>query len=201
MALTSTRLLVLGAVRGSGPIHGYDVRRKLLSWEVDKWANVAPGSIYNALRTLTREGLLEIVGTGRQGARPERTTYQFTADGEKEFQQLLRDHVWHSRLPHHPLLVGLAFFRLLPREEFLRALTNRADELQAETEFLRSKLAMVSGGENPASCEVVPFHVAESLRLVAALTKAEATWTRDIADRVRAGDFDDAWHPSALPVP
>ena len=57
--MSSTRLLVLGAVRIFQPIHGYDVRRELLSWRVDKWANVAPGSIYNALKTLTKEKFLK----------------------------------------------------------------------------------------------------------------------------------------------
>ena len=53
--MSSTRLLVLGVVRIFQPVHGYDVRRELLSWRVDQWANVAPGSIYNALKTLTKE--------------------------------------------------------------------------------------------------------------------------------------------------
>ena len=43
--MASTRLLVLGVVRIFQPVHGYDVRRELLSWRVDQWANVAPGSI------------------------------------------------------------------------------------------------------------------------------------------------------------
>ena len=43
--MSSTRLLVLGVVRIFQPVHGYDVRRELLSWRVDQWANVAPGSI------------------------------------------------------------------------------------------------------------------------------------------------------------
>jgi DNA-binding PadR family transcriptional regulator len=31
-------------------VHGYDVRRMLLSWRADQWASVNPGSIYHALR-------------------------------------------------------------------------------------------------------------------------------------------------------
>lgn len=89
MAQTSTRLLVLGAVRESGPVHGYNLRRQLLSIGANEWANVTPGSIYNALKTLVRESLLEVVGTDRQGARPERTMYRLTGEGEKAFQRLL----------------------------------------------------------------------------------------------------------------
>ena len=57
--MSTTRLLVLGAVRIFQPAHGYLVRRELVTWHVDDWANLNPGSIYNALRTLARDGLLE----------------------------------------------------------------------------------------------------------------------------------------------
>ena len=68
-------MLVLGVVRTFQPVHGYDVRRELVSWHAEEWAQVAPGSIYNALKSLTRDGLLEMVGTDQVGGRPERTTY------------------------------------------------------------------------------------------------------------------------------
>ncbi|OLB73567.1 MAG: hypothetical protein AUI14_25850 [Actinobacteria bacterium 13_2_20CM_2_71_6] len=35
-------MLILGVVRLFQPVHGYDVRRELLSWHADEWANVAP---------------------------------------------------------------------------------------------------------------------------------------------------------------
>ena len=74
-AVSTTRMMILGLVRWMQPVHGYDVRRELLSWSADKWANVQPGSIYHALRKLTEEGLLEAVATEQVGARPARTTY------------------------------------------------------------------------------------------------------------------------------
>ena len=49
--MSATRLLVLGAVRIFQPAHGYLVRRELLSWDVENWAAINPGSIYNMLRT------------------------------------------------------------------------------------------------------------------------------------------------------
>src|SRR5258708_14854682 len=166
MAPTSTRLLVLGAISRSGPVHGYDLRQQLLGWGADEWANVAPGSIYNALRTLVREGLLEIVGTDRQGARPERTVYRLTADGEKELGLLLRENLWRSRLPNHPLLVGLAFFPLYPRDELADALVERARALQEQISYCRSELFKIVEGQGDPSCGGAPQHVAQSYRLI-----------------------------------
>ena len=81
---STTRLLVLGVVRIFQPVHGYEVRRELVTWRAQEWASVKPGSIYNALKTLTRDGFLEVVGTDQVGGRPERTTYEITDAGRHQ---------------------------------------------------------------------------------------------------------------------
>jgi DNA-binding PadR family transcriptional regulator len=80
--MSSTRLLVLGAVRIFQPVHGYLVRRELVSWQVDQWAHLNPGSVYGALRSLARDGYLEEVATEQGAAGAARTTYRVTPDGE-----------------------------------------------------------------------------------------------------------------------
>jgi DNA-binding PadR family transcriptional regulator len=193
MARTSTRLLVLGAVRETGPVHGYDLRRELLSWGAEEWANVTPGSVYNALKTLVREGMLEVVGTDRQGARPERTTYRITEDGEEDLWQLLRENLWQSGLPNHPLLAGLAFLPLFPRDELAEAMRHRADKLRAQATQRRSEARMIATS-NDASPGDIPPHVAESFRLTAALLEGEAAWASDLAERLERGDLDRLWN-------
>ena len=64
-------------------MHGYDVRRELLSWRADQWGNLAPGSVYSQIKTLERDGLIEVVSTQQEGSRPERTAYKLTGEGEK----------------------------------------------------------------------------------------------------------------------
>jgi DNA-binding PadR family transcriptional regulator len=77
-----TRLLVLGAVRIFQPTHGYFVRRELASWQVEEWAHLNPGSVYNALRGLTKEGLLaEEPETARSTARKHRRTRSYASAG------------------------------------------------------------------------------------------------------------------------
>lgn len=43
MSALTTRILVLGVVRIFGPANGYQLRRELLSWEVERWAHLNPG--------------------------------------------------------------------------------------------------------------------------------------------------------------
>ena len=97
--MSATRLLVLGAVRIFQPAHGYLVRRELLSWDVENWAAINPGSIYNMLRTLTRDGLLEEVDTADVGKGPARVAYRLTADGETAFLGLLTSALWDIAEP------------------------------------------------------------------------------------------------------
>ena len=193
MAQTSTRLLVLGAVRETGPVHGYDLRRELLSWGAKEWANVTPGSVYNALKTLVREGMLEVVGTDRQGARPERTTYRITEEGEEDILRLLRENLWHSGLPNHPLLAGLAFLPLFPRDELAKAMRHRADKLRAQATQRRSEARAIADNADDTPLGGIPAHVAESFRLNAALLEGEAAWASDLAERLERGDLDGLW--------
>lgn len=193
MAQTSTRLLVLGAIRETGPVHGYDLRRELLSWGAEEWANVTPGSVYNALKTLVREGMLEVVGTDRQGARPERTTYRITEEGEEDLLRLLRENLWQSGLPNHPLLAGLAFLPLFPRDELAKAMRHRADKLRAQATQRRSEARAIAASDD-APLGSIPAHVAESFRLTASLLEGEAAWANDLAKRLERGELDGLWN-------
>ena len=91
--MSTTRLLLLGVVRIFQPAYGYQLRRELLTWNVEAWANVNPGSIYTGLRTLSKHGYLQELE--QDGAhRPGRTSYKLTADGETEYFSLLRGMLW-----------------------------------------------------------------------------------------------------------
>ncbi|MEP6842094.1 MAG: helix-turn-helix transcriptional regulator, partial [Pseudolysinimonas sp.] len=56
MSALSTRTLVLGVVKIFGPANGYRLRQELLSWNVERWAALNPGSIYSMLGTLAKDG-------------------------------------------------------------------------------------------------------------------------------------------------
>ena len=131
-------MMILGLVQWMQPVHGYDVRRELLSWSADKWANVQPGSVYHALRKLTEEGLLREVATEQVGARPARTTYGITDKGAREFETLLRGQWWNLTAPADPFMAAFSFLPALPREEAAAALSNRANQLRAGVDVLRA---------------------------------------------------------------
>jgi DNA-binding PadR family transcriptional regulator len=175
-------MLILGVVRIFQPVHGYDVRRELLSWHADEWANVAPGSIYHALKKLADEGLLAEVATERVGARPARTRYEITAKGEGEFQDLLRRHWWERRPPIDPFTAAFVFLSALPRREGILALRHRAQHLRLLGSGAEVRM------ESDVDWEHAP-HVGELFGLMKAHVLVEADWCDAVADRLERGEL------------
>ena len=173
-------MMILGVVQWLQPVHGYDVRRELLSWNADKWANVQPGSIYHGLRKLSEEGLLREVATEQVGARPARTSYEITAKGEAEFQSQLRNHWWNIASAPDPFVAAFAFLPSLPREEAAAALRNRAMQLSAGVKQLEAALAA-------DWLDKKPIYVSWMWELSMARAAAEIDWCSRIATRIESG--------------
>jgi len=181
--VTATRLLLLGTVRIFQPVHGYLVRRELMGWHADAWANLNPGSVYNGLRTLTREGMLEEVGTETRGGRPERTTYRLTGDGESEFLVLLRGALWGVRsFDPADLMAAWSFASALKREEVIAALEHRVEQIEASARAMAFAIADLSRSTTPDT-------VAEHYRLSQARLDGEARWARELVGRLRGGAY------------
>jgi DNA-binding PadR family transcriptional regulator len=191
---STTRLLVLGVVRLFQPVHGYEVRRELMTWRASEWASVNPGSIYNALKTLTRDGLLEVVGTDQIGGRPERTTYQLTVAGEDEFRNLLRGQWWTVSSLTDPLMAAVSFLSAVSRKEAIAALEHRVTQIQG---MARHAEFVIEGHDGTES----PLHVREMMRLMNARSLAEIAWAQQFLARLRAGEYDTAddppWYPAS----
>ncbi|MBL8595610.1 MAG: PadR family transcriptional regulator, partial [Devosia sp.] len=128
-----TRLVVLGAVRQFEPVHGYFLRRELMTWHVDEWANIQPGSIYNALKSLKQDDYIQENGTEAAGKRPERTIYQTTPNGVVELMRLLRQTLWTvETFDTKPVMALTSFMFLLSRAEVVAALKVRIAEIDAK---------------------------------------------------------------------
>jgi DNA-binding PadR family transcriptional regulator len=186
---------MLGAVRIFQPVHGYFVRRELLTWRADQWASVNPGSVYNALRALARDGFLEEVGT-EAASGPARTSYRLTDDGEGEFFQLLREALW-SVEANDPgrLMTAVSFMRSLSREEVLAALEHRVAEIEASHRSLEFSISGVL--DHPGK----PRHVAELFYLNDARLQGELRWTHALAERLREGGYSFAGEPESNGLP
>jgi DNA-binding PadR family transcriptional regulator len=174
-------MMILGLVQWMQPVHGYDVRRELLSWSADKWANVQPGSIYHGLRKLSDEGLLREVATEQVGARPARTTYEITEKGAAEFLSLLRNNWWNLASAPDPFMAAFSFLPALPRDEAAAALRNRAIQM-------RAGIALLQAAQNTGWATDKPAYVSWMWELTIERAEAEINWCERTAKRIDAGE-------------
>lgn len=180
--MSATRLLVLGIVRGYGRAHGYLVGSDLVSWGADEWANVKWGSIYHALKVLTRDGYLRDFYE-----LPGRTEYELTERGEDEFMKLLRDAVRTPQPRADFLGAALAMLPSLPRDEAIRLLRERLAILEATRDKAAAQLESWTN----------PPHVSELFGLWTNDAEAGVAWTRGIIERLEAGAYPMAGEPDS----
>lgn len=186
--MSATRLLVLGVIRIAQPVHGYEVRRELLTWQLEELANVKPGSIYGAMRTLEKDACIAAHARESEDSRPERTTYVLTAEGDKEFHRLLRQAWWTVTTAAEPLVPALCLMQFLSRAELISALQARNAQLAgqlASTDFLRRSIKDGATGAEGG----IPEHVREILDFVSARNRAELEWAKGLAQRLRDGAY------------
>jgi DNA-binding PadR family transcriptional regulator len=181
--MSSTRLLILGALRFMQPTHGYEVRRELESWHAEEWANIAYGSIYFALNKMAEEGLVAVQETDQVGKRPARTTYIVTERGEAEFQRLVREYWWEFKPTISPFRAAVAFMDQLSHDELIAALRHRAGIIQAGIAGMREAAETV-----PLEPDK-PRHVAEIFYLLLSGLEAELQWIEQALAKVERGDL------------
>lgn len=178
MAGHETRMLLLGAVALFEPVNGYQIRRELMSWRVDEWANINPGSIYHALATLTEKGHL-LRHDLRDGGR-EVAVYEISAEGRDELGRLIAGSLETVDL-HDSVAFDAAFgmIALLDRPTAIRHLGTRLESLE------RTILELTEAAElNPLDA---PPHAVLTVHLRIAKAKAERDWLVETLDDIRSG--------------
>ena len=186
---TITRLTLL-AFLALRPMHGYELRKAMEDNQMNRWADIQFGSIYARLQQLTKEGLLQEVGSERAGNRPPRTVYRITEAGQDELLRLLRRAWVQPALSARPVDVALSFYMLLPFAEISRLLEERLGALHAMAEELdavqeqtvrHQQAVFVAPGIQAMVADIFDH----SRRLLA----SERAWTTDVLDRVRRGVY------------
>jgi DNA-binding PadR family transcriptional regulator len=179
VATTETRLLLLGAVAIFEPVNGYQIRRELISWGVESWANIRPGSIYNGLATLAQRG--ELVRHDLRDGSREVAVYEMSPEGRAEFRRLLEQALTEVR-PTAPLAFQTAFSMLphLSREDALTQLRRRLANLDA---------AMVESARNAPSIENTPPHVLVLVDYWERVAAVEREWLVGLIDRIAEGEL------------
>jgi DNA-binding PadR family transcriptional regulator len=178
MSAHTTRLLLLGAVALFEPVNGYQIRRELVSWQVDRWAHVNPGSIYHGLGALTKQGHLarhDLVDGAREVA-----VYELTDDGRAELERLMRASL--ETVDPYDSVAFHAAFSMLPLLDTERAVAS----LEARRRGLEETIEQFPDART-SKVDLGPPHAVRSLVLWRDSAVTELAWLRDVLRDIRSG--------------
>lgn len=175
-------LAVLATV-SQRPMHRYEIASLIRAHGKDQQMDVKWGSLYTVVQNLAKHEFLEIVGTSRQGARPERTVYRITDAGRQELTDWTRELIATPEPEHTRFAAGLSVQMVLPPEEVIELLQKRLAALEEGIGARKDALA--------TTLETVPrlFLVEDEYAL--AMVEAEAAWVRGLLAELTSGTFPD----------
>ncbi len=173
------------------PVHPYEMASVLRTRGKDQDMPIKWGSLYTVVANLEKHGLIEVAGSERSGARPERTVYRITDAGRDELTDWVRELIGTPEREQPRFEAGLSVVGVLAPAEAIALLRTRRDTLQSQVDEQRARLAEVA--------EDVPrlFLVEDEYDL--AIRTAELTWLdgllAELVDGTLPGlDLWQSWH-------
>lgn len=173
-------LAILGLLH-EAPVHGYELRKQL-GLRLGGFRVFSYGSLYPALRRLTRAGLIvedpdQALGEAGSWSRRGRRVYRITAEGKERFAELLSEsgpQTWDD----DGFGVHLAFFSRTPAEARMRILEGRRRAVEERREGLRSALGRAG--------EQIDRYTRELHQLGLDSTEREVRWLNELIANERA---------------
>jgi DNA-binding PadR family transcriptional regulator len=191
-------LAILGLLNEAS-VHGYELRKQL-RLRLGGFRVFSYGSVYPALRRLTRAGLIveeaEPAEADTTWSRRARRVYRITAEGKERFAGMLAEsgpQAWDD----DGFGVHLAFFSRTPADVRMRILEGRRRRVEERREGLRSALGRAG--------EQIDRYTRELHKLGLDSTEREVRWLNELIEHERAeqrgapatGDDDPGPAPDA----
>ncbi|MFF8285042.1 helix-turn-helix transcriptional regulator [Streptomyces albus] len=169
----STAAHVLLALLAGGPLHGYDLK-KAHDLRFPKAKPLAFGQVYATLGRLERDGLVEQMGTSREGG-PDRTRFALTDAGRQALASWLATVETPAPYVSSELLAKVVVALLVADPEQARAYLTA--QRQAHTERLRELTALKADPATPLGDVVAADFALTHL-------DADLRWMRTTLERV-----------------
>lgn len=173
--------LVVLSMLHEGMMHPYEMQRLLRERHKDELLVLKRGSLYHAINRLLRSGFIEAVEIGRNGRRPERTTYQITPAGEQALTAWLRQMVSVPQRETTEFTAALSFLVYLNPDDARSLLELRAQALGYEIQGLGEALRTLGK-------RVGRINLIESEYLIA-MRQAELDWINGLIVELQSGQF------------
>jgi DNA-binding PadR family transcriptional regulator len=163
------------------PMHPYEMASVLRARGKDHSLKIRWGSLYTVVQNLDKYGFIQATGTTRQGRRPERTVYHLTDAGREELGDWMRDLVGTPQREYPKFEAALSELSVLPPDEAMELLEQRAGALDSEITAEREALQQWSQEVPRLFLIEAEYHVA--------ILEAEATWIRSMLKELTDGSL------------
>jgi len=187
-------------------MHPYEMASTLKHRQKHESIKLRYGTLYTVIELLTERGLIRAKETSRDGKRPERTVYALTAEGRDQLRDWMHELLAEPAKEFPQFGAALCLLPVLPPEEALLMLRDRALKLTGKIAQLQAVLAQLTGQqlsdlanpEQPLPPMLVGqkfpavFVIEEEYRL--ALLRAELDFVNDLVRRVS----EEGWGPVDL---
>jgi DNA-binding PadR family transcriptional regulator len=185
-------LLILGVLH-RGSFHPYEIKRRLSNAMVECYTDVDVGTLYYAIRQLSKDGLIEAVSSERVARGGQRTVYAITAAGKARFQVLLYGCFDAEGPVSNTLYPALLFLHLADPKivvPLLRARLARQADLVDKLQAIRDQLAplLSTGGLQLLK------HLDRQRRL-------DRQWTEELLAEIETAGIRDVSDPRRLAAP
>ncbi|WP_125613442.1 PadR family transcriptional regulator [Specibacter cremeus] len=189
MAKRSPLALAVLALLSEAPMHPYRMQQLLTLRGKDQVVNVSQrASLYATIDRLTRDGLVEVRETIREGHRPERSVYQITDAGRSAAHGWMVEMLSSPRPDFPEFHAALSHLPLLEPAEATELLRRRHRHLAAAIEGMRGQLA--------AERDTLPRLLLLDNELILAVHETELRWLDTVLADLGSGAM--TWTPETL---
>lgn len=165
------------------PMHRYEIAAQMRERGKDRDMDIKWGSLYTVVQNLEKHGFVEVIGSERDGARPERTIYRLTDAGRAEAEDWIRELISTPEPEPHRFVAGLSVVALLPPDEVITLLDERTRLLAAEIAERRREIE--------EQTRFLPRLFLVEAEFGVAMLEAEAAWVAELRTELASGTFPD----------
>ena len=184
--VTNPLALAVLAFLVMGPMHPYELGRRLQETGKDKEIKFNRGSLYMVVEQLRKAGFVSPQETVRDTQRPERTVYALTEAGRAELYDWLGELVSDPAHEYPQFGVALSLLSVLDPRDAVDLLTRRLAALRVELDELGRTVRTATDGGLPWV-----FVVEDNYRL--ALLETESRFVAELVQSLNQPDYVKAW--------
>lgn len=170
----------------TGPMHPYELGRRLQETGQDKQIKYNRSSLYMVVEQLAKAGFVSEQQTVRDTARPERTVYALTADGRTELYDWMRELLAEPQQEYPQFGVALSLLSVFSPTEAVELLDRRLATLKREIDDTRTSMQTAESGGLARA-----FLIEDKYQL--AVLEAESGFVTELIESLQDPDYVAEW--------